>query len=172
MIKINLLPARVIEVRRVRNLAKLLILVVLVEVIVLSAGVYSLAKQEQAWETKYDRAHERAEEVRTLEGQVAAAQRAASPLKAKVDWYESIYKHHEKIGEALEKINEYIFAKLTVRQLKLSGSTVRLNAATKDIDHVAKAYFNLLRSSNVVPGTVQMNIGKGSGGGGGGGSRG
>jgi Tfp pilus assembly protein PilN len=169
MIKINLLPARVVETRKVRSLLKLLILVVLLEAAGLSFAVFSLMQKEKALQTQYNDAHARAEEVRALEQQATAAAAAIVPVKTKLDWYDGIYKHNAKIADSLARINEYIFAKLTVRRLQLNGTSVAISGATRDIDYVAKAYFNLLRSPYISAGSVRMNpSGSGSARGGGG----
>lgn len=166
MIKINLLPARVAEARKVRSLMRLLVLVVLIEIAGLSFGVFRLVQIEKQRQNQYEDAHARAEQVRGLEKKTQQENTAAAPFRAAMDWNTSLYAHSSKISDTLEKINEYVFEKLTVRSIQVNGAAVQLSGATKDIDHVARAYFNLLRSPYISTASIALNPGGGSGRGG------
>jgi len=163
MIKINLLPPHVVERRKVRSLAKWLLLVLLVEIVGLSFYVYRLAGEEARKKSEFQEAKAQADLVRGLEEKVSAEKSAAAPFRAKLKWYDGIYKHNAKIADTLEKINEYIYAGMTVRNLSVNGDQVQISGATKDIDHVARAYLNLLRSRYMSPGSLRMSLSSGPG---------
>lgn len=166
MIKINLLPGHVAERRKVRSLAKLVVFALLLEVIGLSYFVVRLVDKEKQLGEKYKDVHQSAEAVRAMEKTTQAEQAAAAPYKGAVGWYDSIIQQNAKIADTLVKVNEYIYARLTVRNLSVNGATVQLAGSTRDIDQVAKAYFNLLRSKYIQTGSVKLSGISGGGAGG------
>jgi|GEM_PF-5126243 len=151
MIKINLLPPHVVEKRKVRSLAVLLLALLLVELGGFSFYYATLKRTEADRKAKYAEVNARATEVEGLQAEAQAELAAAKPLLSKVGWYENIYQKNSKIADTLEKINEYIYAKMTVRSLTLNGGQVNIQASTRDLDHVASAYLNLLRSPYINP---------------------
>jgi len=151
MIKINLLPPHVVEKRKVRSLAVLLLALLLVELGGFFFYYSTLVRTEKAKTALLAETKAEADEVRSMQDQAAAEVAAAKPLSDKVGWYDKIYQNNSKIADTLGRINEYLYAKMTVRSISVNGSQVNLQAATRDLDHVASAYLNLLRSPYITP---------------------
>ena len=157
MVKINLLPSHVAERRKVKGLFRLLLFVILVQVGLFSFYVANLAKTEKEKQAALTDAKRRADIVRGLEASYQAELTAAGPINSKLAWYDGIYKHNEAFIAPLQKINEYIYSKLTVRRLALSGTAVSLDCATSDLGQVATAYLNLYNCPYIARGSVVMN---------------
>jgi hypothetical protein len=151
MIKINLLPPHVVEKRKVRSLAVLLLALLLVELGGFFFYYSTLVRTEKAKNDLYAETKAEADVVRGMQAQAVAELEAAKPLLDKVGWYDKIYQNNGKIADTLGKINEYLYAKMTVRSISVNGGQVNIQASTKDLDHVASAYLNLLRSPYITP---------------------
>jgi hypothetical protein len=151
MIKINLLPPHVVEKRKVRGLAILLLALLLFEIGGLFFYYSTLVKLEKEQQQLYTDTKTKADYVRGLKSEAAAELDAAGKVLGQVAWYDGILQHNAKIADTLIKINEYIYAKMTINSWNVNGASVTLQGATKDLDHVASAYLNLLRSPYITP---------------------
>jgi len=161
MIKINLLPSYVAEGRKARRLLRLVIVVLLVEIALCGYYFTSLNNTITTMTADLAAATEKADEVRALEQQVVATKAATDPVQGKLDWYNTIYAGPKALAKDLVRINDYIYAKLTVKSLSLYGNNVTLQTVTKgseqDLNNLSTAYLNLLRSPHIDPDSVQFN---------------
>jgi uncharacterized membrane protein YgcG len=161
MIKINLLPSHVAEGRKARRLLRLVILVILVEAALCGWYFTTLNNAITTKTAELATAKQQADTVRALQQQVVVTKAATDPVKAKLDWYNSIYAGPKALAKDLVRINDYIYAKLTVKSLSLYGNNVVLQTVTKgseqDLNNLSIAYLNLLRSPHIDPASVQFN---------------
>jgi hypothetical protein len=151
MIKINLLPPHVVERRKVRSLAILLLAVLLLEIGGFFFYYSTLVQTEKKKQAQLAQVTTEANNVLSLEAEAQAEIAAAGPVLGEIARFDNIYKHSAKIADTLSKINEYIYAKMTVRNLSLNGTQVSIQGTTKNLDHIAAAYLNLLRSPYITP---------------------
>jgi Tfp pilus assembly protein PilN len=161
MIKINLLPSHVAEGRKARRLLRLVILVLLVEAALCGWYFTTLNSTITTKTEELATAKQQADTVRALQQQVDAAKVAAAPVQANLAWYNSIYAGPKALVQNLKNINDYIYAKLTVKSLTFYGNNVDLQTVTKgsvnDLNNLSTAYLNLLRSPHIDPASVQFN---------------
>jgi len=161
MIKINLLPSHVAEGRKARRLLRLVILVLLVEAALCGWYFTTLNSTITTKTEELATAKQQADTVRALQQQVDAAVALAGPVKANLAWRNSIYAGPKALAKDLVKINDYIYAKLTVKSLTFYGNNVDLQTVTKgsgnDLNNLSTAYLNLLRSPHIDPASVQFN---------------
>jgi hypothetical protein len=151
MIKINLLPPHVVERRKVRGLAILLVALLLFEIGGLFFYYSTLVRARNEKQKILQDTTVAADRVTGYQAAAAAELAAAGQVLVNVGWYDGIYRNNAKIADSLSKVNEYIYAKMTINSLVLSGAQVTLQGATKDLDHIASAYLNLLRCPYITP---------------------
>jgi hypothetical protein len=151
MIKINLLPPHVVERRKVRSLAILLLAVLLLEIGGFFFYYSTLVQTEKKKQAELKKVTADAQNVLNLDAAAQAEIAAAGSAQTNLTWYDGNNQHNAKIADSLSKINEYIYAKMTIRSLNLNGAQVSIQGSTKNLDHIAAAYLNLLRCPYITP---------------------
>jgi Tfp pilus assembly protein PilN len=146
MIKINLLPAHILERQRVRSVMILVIVIILIEAGVL--GLVMMRVKQQLADAKIELEYwkTRAGAVAQVESETQKTQTQAMFYGRWVLWKSSIEKYHEAWAEVLGEIAKWIYAKVQVDSLQPSQTQVQIAGRTTSIESFRKAYLNIIRS--------------------------
>ncbi len=167
MIKINLLPGYILESRRVKALLRLLVAVIVIEVALLSAYVWSpvpkcLPSQKKAaddslaqWTKKYN-------EVVALDDQAKATAARFATKASWVKWVDDADRIPGRWINYFKLVNKYIPKDVVINGLPLpSGNVLNLSGTTSDLRAASRWYLNMLRCEMVQPdpNAVRFSVG-------------
>jgi Tfp pilus assembly protein PilN len=167
MIKVNLLPAHILERRRVKTMAVGLILLLAIEVLLFAAYVwapapFSIGTQLKRAQDRRATAEAAEAEVYDLEADVQRVRARYAALAGWVSWVEEADALPEKWIKWFTTLNDYIPADVVLNGLSPpSGGTLNLSGSTRDIMSAVRWYMNMLRCEMVDPalGSVQFSPG-------------
>lgn len=168
MIKIQLLPPYIIERRRVKALAALLVFVLVVEALAFMAYLwapapFSLATRRRQAESRRDRAVEAQNEVMALEGELAAMRNRYGAKQSWVTWVDDADARPAQWVGYFKRLNDYFPADVVVNGLNLpSGNTLNLSGSTSSLMAAARWYLNMLRCEMVSPQTNAVQFSPGA----------
>jgi hypothetical protein len=172
MIKLNLLPKYIIERRRVKAWALGMVALLIIELVVLAAYVWSPLPPPLPRSLKQRTADANAEavaqraaaaKVEDLNAEIDAINGRFAAKASWVTWKESADKVPERWVEYLTAVNELIPADVVIHGLQVpSAGVLNLSASTSDMMAGVRWYLNVLRSELVQPGrqSVQFNPGQ------------
>lgn len=163
MIKINLLPAHILDRQRVKSVIPPL-LVIWVALAVILAVMTTRKKAELSdrntelayWQTE-------AMAVGQVKGQADGARGEAASYGRWKDWTDRIDAYHAAWQTQLIDIAKYIYARVQVSSISPTPQSVTIVGATDSIDSFKKAYLNILNSP-LYNGQVTFSISGVSGG--------
>jgi Tfp pilus assembly protein PilN len=168
MIKINLLPPHILERRRVKAIAILLVAVLAIEVLGLMALAWgpipgvSYASRLKAAEAREAAAVAAENEVIQLEAEVDAIKASYGAKGEVVTWVARADGRPADWVTYFNTLNQYIPADVVLNGLPLpSGTTLNLQGSTSDMMAAVRWYLNMLRCEMVSrdPNAVQFNPG-------------
>jgi len=167
MIKIQLLPPYILERRRVKALAILIVSVLVVEALLFTALLWapvpgSYASKRRAAEERRDKAFEEQAAVEELEAQVAQVKATYGAKQTWVAWVDEADRRPAQWVGYVKMLNSYFPSDVVVHGLNLpSGNTLNLTGSTSDMMSAARFYLNMLRCEMVAPdiNAVQFNPG-------------
>jgi Tfp pilus assembly protein PilN len=167
MIKIQLLPPYILERRRVKALALLIVFVLIVETLLFAALVWapvpgSYASKARAATARRDKAWADQAAVEELQAQVDRVKASYGAKQTWVAWVDEADRRPAQWVGYFKMVNKYFPADVVVHGLNLpSGNTLNLTGSTSDMMAAARWYLNMLRSEMVAPdiNAVQFNPG-------------
>lgn len=159
MIKINLLPAHILERQRIRGVAVLVVVVILVEAAVLGMVMMRYKQQLADRQTELQYWKGRAAAVGQLDAQIRTTQGQIMFYGRWVNWNSQIDQYHESWAEILGEIAKWIYAKMQVDSLSPSPGQVQIQGRTTSLEAFRKAYLNIIRSPLYRPAGVTFSIG-------------
>ena len=167
MIKIQLLPPYILERRRVKALAILIVFVLIVEAVLFGALLWapvpgSYASKSKDAVQRRDKAWAAQAEVEELQEQVAALEASYGAKQTWVTWVDDADARPELWVGYFKLLNKYFPADVVVHGLNLpSGNTLNLTGSTSGMMAAARWYLNMLRCEMVTPdmNAVQFNPG-------------
>ena len=145
MIKINLLPAHILEQRRLRSVIVLVAVVILIEAAILGLVMmqYKRMLADEKVELEYWKG--RAAQVGQIEGATQITQAETQLYARWPQWQANIDNYHEAWADTLTQIARWIYARVQVNSLSPSPSQVQIVGATESLTTFRTAYLNLLR---------------------------
>ena len=172
MIKLNLLPKYIIERRRVKAWALMLVAILVIEVVALAAYVWAplpaplpRSLKSRMADAQAEAAKQRAEalKVQELESEIDQIEARFQAKATWVTWTEAADQVPQRWVDYLTAVNELIPADVVIHGLQLPSAGVpNLSASTSDMMSAVRWYLNVLRSDLVQPGlhSVQFNPGQ------------
>jgi hypothetical protein len=146
MIKINLLPAHVLERRRIRSAVVLVLVAVVIEAAVLGLVMMKMKAQvadEQAALTYWQG---RAAQVGQVQSETGAVQGQAASFAKWKTWTDSINNYHSAWESTLADIARWIYKNMEVSSLTTSSGSVQIQGAVDNLQEFKTAYLNIYRS--------------------------
>jgi len=170
MIKINLLPPHIIERRRVKAVAILLGVVLVIVVFLLAAVTWgplpgiSYAERMKAAEARRNAAQAAEKEVTDLQAETSAVEASYAAKGAIVTWVDNADRRPAEWVTYFNMVNQYIPADVVINGLPLpNGTNLNLTGSTSDLMAAARWYLNMLRcemvDTSVGLNAVQFNPG-------------
>jgi len=167
MIKVNLLPAHILERRRVKALAVLLVLILAIEALAFAAYMwapapFSIGRQLQRAQDRRAKAEAAEAEVYDLEAEVQAVRARYASLAGWVSWVDEADALPEKWIKYFATLNKYVPGEVVLNGLSPpSGGALTLSGSTRDMMAAVRWYMNMLRCEMVdpSPGSVQFSPG-------------
>ncbi len=167
MIKIQLLPPYILERRRVKALAILIVFVLIVETLLFAAMLWapvpgSYASKVRASVERRDEAFAKQLAVEGLQAQVDSLKASYGAKQTWVTWVDDADRRPAQWVGYFKMINKYFPGDVVVHGLNLpSGNTLNLTGSTSDMMAAARWYLNMLRCEMVTPdmNAVQFNPG-------------
>jgi hypothetical protein len=158
MIKINLLPRHMLEGRRVKALARLLVVVLVLELAALAAYVwapapFSVSSQMRRAQDRRQDAVAKANAVRDVEAQVQQVRARFAEVGSWVRWKEESDKLPQEWVDYFTAVNRCIPADVVVLNglAAPSGNVLTMSGATSGLKAAARWYLNMLRAEIVDP---------------------
>jgi len=157
MIKINLLPAYIIERRRVKALAVLIVFLLIVETLLFMAYVwapapFSLTSSNKQATERRDKALADQYEVEALMDEVEATKASYQTKGSWVSWVDEADGKPKQWTQYFRTITKYFPADVVVHGLPLpSGNRLNLQGSTSSMMAAARWYLNMLRCEMVQP---------------------
>jgi len=167
MIKIQLLPPYILERRRVKALAILIVSVLVVETLLFAALLWapvpgSYASKWRAAQERRDKAFAEQVAVEDLQAQVAKVKASYGAKQTWVTWVDEADRRPAQWVGYFKMVNKYFPGDVVVHGLNLpSGNTLNLTGSTSGMMSAARWYLNMLRCEMVAPdiNAVQFNPG-------------
>lgn len=144
MIKINLLPAYVLETHLVRRTALLVGVIIIVQLAAIGFAYMQINSTTAHEKVRLGHWTAKAEDVGAIQGQTTNERSAAGPYQTWVDWVSAIHKHNASWAWLYEEIARYIDNKVMIRTISLSGQSVTLTGATDSLESAKRWYLNTL----------------------------
>jgi Tfp pilus assembly protein PilN len=159
VIKINLLPAYILERRQVRRLMQTFVVLAIVLVVVIVGVTYGYARSTEKVKndvaTNYAAGRTRAKQldsdIKVLQGD------QASRIDVFLKFYDEVLDHNDKIAGVLETINRYIFKAVVVKEMELENDQFKLKGRIDSNANLARFYENLRRCPALVADTVKID---------------
>lgn len=157
MIKINLLPAHILEGRRVKLMIAAMVVFVLAVTALMSAyvwapGPFSLTSKKKERQQTLREVTAKADEVRALETKIGEVKASYAAKSGWVQWVEEADKRPEQWIRFYRTLNDYIPSEVVLSSLpNPSGNSIQLSGYTRDIRAATRWYLNMLRCKMVDP---------------------
>ncbi|MCS6860356.1 MAG: hypothetical protein NZT92_08575 [Abditibacteriales bacterium] len=166
MLKINLLPAYVIERRKVRVYSMVAAVLLVAEIAVLGFFYNKQRLLAAALdEAKTAKANEKSQ-VDQLQQEAQAEQAKNQPFQNVIDFIKKVKESPRKQGQLLSELRKYIYWRVLVTDIDISdGQNVRLSCATDSVDSYARFVANFMECPLFDQPPIFSGIGGGSGGG-------
>lgn len=167
MLKINLLPAYVIERRKVRVYSMIAAVALVAEIAVLGF-IYNKQRVLAAAldEAKTAKSNEKSQ-VDKLQQDAQAEKAKNQPFQNVIDFIRKVKDSPRKQGQLLSELRKYIYWRVLVTEIDISdGQNVKLSCATDSVDSYARFVSNFMECPLFDQPPIFSGIGGGSGGGG------
>ena len=145
MIKINLLPAHILERRRLRSVIVLVVVVILIEAAILGLVMMQYKRMLTDKKAELEYWKERAAQVGQIQSVTTATQGETQLYARWPQWQTNIDNYHGAWADTLTQIARWIYARVQVDSLTPSPSQVQIVGATESLTTFRTAYLNLLR---------------------------
>jgi len=146
MIKINLLPAHILERQRLRSVIVLVVVVLLIEVGILGLVMTRVKQQLTDRQTELKYWQGRASAVGQLDQTIQATNGQVFFYGRWVLWKTAIEKYHDSWAEVLGEIAKWIYRGVQVDRLSPTPAQVQIVGRTASLESFRKAYLNIIRS--------------------------
>jgi len=146
MIKINLLPAHILERQRIRSVIILVMVVILIEAGILGLVTVRVKQQLADAKTGLEYWKNRAGAVAQVQTETQKTRAQAVFYGRWVMWKANINRYHEAWAQVLGEIAKWIYAKVQVESLQPSQQQVQIVGRTTSLEAFRKAYLNIIRS--------------------------
>ena len=146
MIKINLLPAHILERQRIRSVIVLVLVFVIIEAAILGLVMVDMKRQLNDQMLDLARWESRAKQVASVREATANADRAAQSYGRWRVWLNQIDTYHNAWADTLGEIARWIYAKVQVSSIQPSPNGVQIAGKTDSLESFRRAYLNILRS--------------------------
>ena len=142
MIKINLLPAYVLERHLVRRTGMLMGIVVIAQLAALGFAFIQLQAAQGEADARLKHWTAKAQEVSTVQSQANSEKSAAGPFQAWVDFVSNVNTNNAKWAWLYGEIAKWVDNKVVLQGIGLSGQTVTLRGATDTLESAKRWYLN------------------------------
>lgn len=167
MLKINLLPAYVIERRKVRVFSAIAAVALVVEIAVLGFFYNKQRTLEGALNEAKNQKSSEKQRVDALQQEAQGEQAKNQPFQNVIKFIEDTKKSPRKQGQLLSELRKYIYWRVLVTDIDISdGQNVRLSCATDGVDSYARFVSNFMECPLFDQAPLFSGIGGDSGGGG------
>ncbi len=167
MLKINLLPAYVIERRKVRVYSMIAAVALVVEIAVLGFFYNKQRTLEGALNEAKNQKSSEKQKVDALKQEADAEQAKNQPFQNVIDFVKKTKDSARKQGRLLSELRKYIYWRVLVTDIDISdGQNVRLSCATDSVDSYARFVSNFMECPLFDQTPLFSGIGGDSGGGG------
>jgi Tfp pilus assembly protein PilN len=145
MIKINLLPAYVLEKHLARRTAIIVALVIVAQLAALGFAVLKAngAMAEEKLRLQYWT--EEAKKVSTADGLKGEVAGRTGPYQAYVDFAASMGESHRKWAWLWEEMARWVDSKVVLSSVNINGTNVQLQGATDSLESAKRWYLNTMR---------------------------
>ena len=145
MIKINLLPAHILERRRLRSVIIIAAAVVILEVAVLGVAMTRVKGQLTDANTELAYWKQQAGKVAQFDSVIQSTNGQAGFYGRWVAWDTMIGRYHEAWAENLQEFARWIYARVQVDSLLPTPQQVQIQGRTDTLSSFRKAYLNIIR---------------------------
>jgi Tfp pilus assembly protein PilN len=156
MVKINLLPIYILERSRVRRIAVVVGLLLVLQIIALLLAVMH-AKAKVAMEQ--DRAKYWGDVAAAVDevGKMTQGRKTdVVPYQQWVNWVDSQKVYNNRVADLLQYMAHFVHAKVVLREFSWGGARISFSGATDSLATVRQFYMNMLRCPIVA--TVQLQV--------------
>lgn len=146
MIKINLLPAHILERQRIRSVIILVIVVILLELAVLGFVMTRVRGQVADAERELAYWQDLAANVGKYDKAIQTTQAEAGFYGRWVTWDTQIDQYHAAWADTLAEMAKWIYSRVQIHSLAPSPLQVQIQGRTESLETFRKAYLNIIRS--------------------------
>ncbi|UCH34219.1 MAG: hypothetical protein JSV65_17040 [Armatimonadota bacterium] len=146
MIKINLLPAHILERQRIRSVIILVIVVILLELAVLGFVMTRVRGQVADAERELAYWQDLAANVGKYDKAIQTTQAEAGFYGRWVTWDKQIDQYHAAWADTLAEMAKWIYSRVQIHSLAPSPLQVQIQGRTESLETFRKAYLNIIRS--------------------------
>lgn len=160
MIKINLLPAYIIERRVVRRLMNMFVafaILLILGIVGITYGYYGRSTArvnedlQQNWAAGRDEAQDLNRKISTLKTD------QESRLDVFLKFKDDVDRHNQNFPWVLETVNRYLFKAVVVDEIEIENDQLRLKGRIDNNENLGTFYANLRRCPALVPGSVKID---------------
>jgi hypothetical protein len=172
MIKINLLPAHILERQRIRSVIILAAAVIILEIAVLGIAMMRVKGQLADANAELEYWKTQAGQVTAFDASIQSTNGQALFYGRWVMWDAMIQKYHEAWADNLGEFAKWIYEKMQVDSLLPTPQQVQIQGRTDSLSSFRRAYLNIIRCpryanvafsiSGVTGGYVQGQTGAGA----------
>ena len=160
MIKINLLPAYIIERRVVRRLMNMFVVfatLLIFGIVGVTYGYYgrSTARVKEDLRQNWAAGRDEAQDLKSEISRLKTDQE--SRLDVFLKFKDDVDEHNQKFPVVLAIINKYIYKAVVVDEIELENDQLRLKSRIDSNENLGKFYANLRRCPALVPGSVKID---------------
>jgi hypothetical protein len=145
MIKINLLPAHILERQRLRSVIILVVVVLLIEVAILGLVMTRVKQQLADSKTELEYWQGRAQAVGQFEKQIQTVNGQIGFYARWLVWKNSINQYHDAWAETLEEMAKWIYQKVQLDSMAPTPLQVQFQGRTDSLESFRRAYLNIMR---------------------------
>jgi Tfp pilus assembly protein PilN len=145
MIKINLLPAYVLEKHLARRTAIIIILVLVGQAAALGFAVLKVNGVMAEQKVRLDYWTKEADKVSTAEGLQGQVVSSTGPYQTYVDFVANVHLHHQKWAWLYEEVAKWVDNRVVLSSLTVGGTSVQFQGVTDSLESAKRWYLNTLR---------------------------
>jgi len=151
MIKINLLPAHILERQRIRSVAILAVVVIVIEAAVLGLVMMRVKQRLADRKIELEYWQGRAATVGQFDTAIKNTQSQLVFYGRWLFWKGGIEGYHNAWAEMLAESAKWIYAKVQVDTLSPSPTQLQIQGRTDSLTSFRRAYLNIIRSNLWLP---------------------
>jgi Tfp pilus assembly protein PilN len=147
MIKINLLPAYILERHRIRRAIGVVVVLLVIELLAFGFAFIRIRTAVTAEQERLDYWTREANKVAAIENLTNDVKARTAPYQKWLQWFTGLESHNARLADMLKEISAYVYNRVHLTEWAFDSAqkTITLTGRTDSLESLARYYLNALR---------------------------